>query len=66
MVRIQLIDQYGQIVDGINVTVKATRRSLPDIFEWIESAFGGVPPVWPGTQNHCILLTCRIFNFTNW
>ena len=39
MVRIQLIDQYGQIVDGIDVTVKATRRSLPDILEWIESAF---------------------------
>lgn len=40
MVRIQLIDQYGQIVDGIDVTVKATRRSLPGIFEWIESTFG--------------------------
>ena len=40
MVRIQLIDQYGQIVDDIDVTVKATRRSLPDILEWIESTFG--------------------------
>ena len=40
MVRIQLIDQYGQVVDGIDVTVKATRRSLPDILEWIESTFG--------------------------
>lgn len=40
MVQIQLVDWYGQIVNGIDVTVKATRRSLPDILERIEGTFG--------------------------
>lgn len=40
MVQIQLVDWYGQIVDGIDFMVKATREDLPILIEWAETEFG--------------------------
>lgn len=55
MVQIQLIDWYGQIVDGIDFMVKATRKDLPILIEWAEAEFGKYRPygLEPRFTIHC-------------